>query len=285
MHSPDLAADLLLLRGRDDDVRGRARELARQLSEQNARRQEEEATILAEARKVIEHDPDVGGQNVLVVAGDGWHRGVIGIVASKLVEAYHKPTIVLSVENGVAQGSGRSIPGFDLLAGLESCADVFLRFGGHKMAAGMTLTGDRVDELRRRLAARANVELSPDDLVPRLRIDAEMALGEISGDVVRVLARLGPFGMANPKPVFRAAPIDLVAPPRKLKDRHLSLVVKQAGRSFRAMAWRAADREAYLSAHRYGLELAYSLDETEYRGERLTELTVADLRVPDGAPA
>jgi single-stranded-DNA-specific exonuclease len=285
MHSPDLAADLLLLRGRDDDVRSRARELARQLSEQNARRQEEEATILAEARKVIDHDPDVGGQNVLVVAGDGWHRGVIGIVASKLVEAYHKPTIVLSVEDGVAQGSGRSIAGFDLLAGLESCADVFLRFGGHKMAAGMTLAGDRVDELRRRLAARANAELSPDDLVPRLRIDAEMALGEISGDVVRVLARLGPFGMANPKPVFRAAPVDLVAPPRKLKERHLSLVVKQAGRAFRAMAWRAADREAYLSAHRYGLELAYSLDETEYRGERLTELTVADLRVPDGAPA
>jgi single-stranded-DNA-specific exonuclease len=285
MHSPDLAADLLLLRGRDETARRQARDLARQLSEQNARRQDAEAAILAEARKVIDHDPDVGGQNVLVVAGEGWHRGVIGVVASKLVEAYHKPTIVLSTEDGVAQGSGRSIPGFDLLAGLESCADVFLRFGGHKMAAGMTLAADRVDELRRRLAARANDELSPEDLVPRLRIDAALALGEISGEVVRVLARLGPFGMANPRPVFRAAPVDLVAPPRKLKDRHLSLVVKQAGRSFRAMAWRAADREAYLSAHRYGLELAYSLDETEYRGERLTELTVADLRVPDGASA
>jgi single-stranded-DNA-specific exonuclease len=99
------------------------------------------------------------------------------------------------------------------------------------------------------------------------------------------LGRLGPFGAANPKPIFRASPIDLVAPPRKLKERHLSLLVKQDGRSFRAVAWRAADREDFLTAHRTGLELAYSLDESEYRGERTTELTVADIRLAAGAPA
>jgi single-stranded-DNA-specific exonuclease len=280
MNSPDLALDLLLLRGRDEAVKEKARGLARRLSEENGRRQEQEAAILAEARRSIDKDPAVGAQNILIVAGEGWHRGVIGIVASKLVDAYHKPAVVLSIEDGVARGSGRSIPSFDLLAGLESCADLFLQFGGHRQAAGVTLDANRLGELRERLARWANDRLTPEDLIPRLRIDAELGLREISADVVRALARLGPFGSANPKPIFRAAPVDLIAPPKKLKERHLALMVKQAGRAFRAMAWRAADREDYLTANRSGLELAYSLNESEYRGERTTELTVADIRVP-----
>ncbi|MFO7303444.1 MAG: single-stranded-DNA-specific exonuclease RecJ [Acidobacteriota bacterium] len=285
MSSPDLALDLLLLRGRDDSTRTLARELARRLCEENTRRQEQEAEILAAARRTIEKDPHVGAQNILIVAGEGWHRGVIGIVASKLVELYHRPTLVLSIEDGLARGSGRSIPSFDLLAALETCADVFLQFGGHRQAAGVTLEAARIGELRDRLCRCANERLGPEDLIPRLRIDAELGLREISSDVVRHLGRLGPFGAANPKPVFRAAPVELIAPPKKLKERHLALLVRQAGRAFRAMAWRAADREAYLSANRSGLELAYSLGESEYRGERTTELTVADIRVPAGARA
>lgn len=280
MSTPDLALDLLLMRGRDDAARAAARELARRLSEENARRQDQEAAILAEARRSIEKDPQVGAQNMLIVASEGWHRGVIGIVASKLVETYHKPVLVLSIEDGVARGSGRSIPSFDLLAALESAADVFLQFGGHKQAAGVTLEAARLDELRERLSRYANDRLGPHDLIPRLRIDASLGLRDISGDVLRGLLRLEPFGAANPKPVFRASPVDLIAPPRKLKERHLALMVKQAGRAFRAMAWRAADREEYLTANRSGLELAYSLSESEYRGERTTELTVADIRMP-----
>jgi len=280
MSTPDLAVNLLLMRGRGEDVRGQARALAKQLSDENLKRRDQEAEILADARRSVEKDPQVGAHNILVVCGDGWHRGVIGIVASKLVELYHKPTLVLSVEDGVARGSGRSIPSFDLLASLESCADMFLQFGGHRQAAGVTLEAARVEELRQRLAAWANARLSPEDLMPRLRIDAPLGLREISGEVVAGLARLGPFGAANPKPVFRAAPIDLMAPPRTLKERHLALLVKQAGRSFRAMAWRAAERADYLTANRVGLELAYSLEENEYRGERTTELTVADIRLP-----
>jgi single-stranded-DNA-specific exonuclease len=118
MGSADLALDLLLLRGRDGDARSRARDLARQLSEENTRRQEQEAAILAEARRIIDKDPEVGAHNVLVVAGEGWHRGVIGIVASKLVELYCKPAIVLAVHEVHAHGSGRSIPAFDLLGAL-----------------------------------------------------------------------------------------------------------------------------------------------------------------------
>ncbi|MFI5177023.1 MAG: single-stranded-DNA-specific exonuclease RecJ [Vicinamibacterales bacterium] len=281
MSSPDLAADLLLLRGRDADVRTRARDLARQLSAENTKRQEQEADLLAEARRIIDGDPEIGAQNLLIVAGPGWHRGVIGIVASKLVETYCKPTLVLSIENDVAHGSGRSIAGFDLLGALETCADVFLRFGGHRQAAGVTLEAGRIAELRRRLCALANAQLGPSDLVPRLRIDSPLGLREIAGDVIEGLARLGPFGAANPQPIFRASPVDLLNAPRLVKERHLSLMFKQDGRAFRAIAWRAADREAYLATNRYGLELAYSLDQGEYRGERVTELTVADVRVPE----
>ncbi len=285
MGSSDLSLDLLLLRGRDQETRTRARDLARRLSEENTLRQEQEAAILSEARRVVEGDPTIGGQNLLVVAGEGWHRGVIGIVASKLVDLYHKPALVLSIENGLATGSGRSIRTFDLLAGLEACADLFLRFGGHRLAAGVTIEATRIEELRRRLAAYANERLGPDDLVPRLQIDAPLGLRDISGDIVVALGRLGPFGASNPKPVFRASPVDLAAMPRRLKDRHLSLVFRQDGRSFRAMAWRAVDREDYLSTNRFGLELAYSLDESEYQGERVTELTVADVRMPSEARA
>ncbi len=280
MSSADRAMDLLLMKGRDGESRGLARELARSLSEENARRQAQEAEILSEAKRLVEGDPDIGAQNILIVAGEGWHRGVIGIVASKLADTYHKPAIVLSIEGGVAQGSGRSIPAFDLLAALEGCADVFLRFGGHRQAAGVTLEAARLGELRRRLTTWANERLGPEDLVPRLRIDAPLGLRDISGEVIEGLVRLGPFGAANPKPVFRAAPIDLVQAPRLLKARHLALLVRQSGRSFRAIAWRAAEREEYLNANRFGLELAYSLDQGEYRGERTTELTVADVRVP-----
>jgi single-stranded-DNA-specific exonuclease len=280
MGSASAAVDLLLMKGRDGDVKARARALARRLGAENARRQEQEAAILAEARRVIESDPDIGAQNILIVAGEGWHRGVIGIVASKLVDAYHKPALVVSIEDGLAQGSGRGIAAFDLLGALESCGDVFLRFGGHKQAAGVTLEAGRLAELRQRLSAVANERLGPDDLVPRLRVDSPLGLREITGEVIEGLARLGPFGAANAKPIFRAAPVELMEAPRRLKERHLSLLLRQDGRAFRAVAWRAADREAYLSANRFGLELAYSLDQGEFRGETTTELTVADVRLP-----
>jgi single-stranded-DNA-specific exonuclease len=278
MTSASLALDLLLMRGRDPDARTRARDLARQLSLENRKRQDEEATILADARRTVDGDPDVGAQNVLIVAGDGWHRGVIGIVASKLVETYHKPTLVLSIAGGVAHGSGRSIPGFDLLEALERCADVFIRFGGHRQAAGLTMEAARIGELRRRLSAIGNDLLTPDDLVPRLRIDSPLGLREITGDVIQGLVQLGPFGAAHPKPVFRASPVELMDAPRRLKERHLALLMRQNGRAFRAVAWRAADRESFFSTHRAGLEIAYSLDQGEYRGERTTELSVADVR-------
>ncbi len=278
MSTPDLAARLLLLA--DEAMAAEARELADQLGLENARRQAEEQSILEEARKQVERDPDVGAHNILVVAGDGWHRGVIGIVASKLVEAFHKPTIVLSLENGVAHGSCRSIPGFDMLDALERAGELFDRFGGHRQAAGLQMDSAKLGELRTRLYEHADGALSPDDLRPRLQIDGELRLPAITPDLVKTLLDLAPFGMGNPRPVFQAPGVRILSGPTRMKERHLSMTVLQEGRAFRAVAWRAADRQAMIEEHRARLDLAYSVAQTTWSGETSIELEVADARPP-----
>src|SRR3954469_14054189 len=262
MSTPDIATRLLLATSEEaiDEARG----LAQQLNDENLRRQQEEADLVTQARKAIETDPAVGAHNVLVVGGDGWHRGVIGIAASKLVDAYHKPAIVLSVDGDVAHGSCRSIPDFDMLGALEQCADLFVRFGGHKQAAGLTMEAARVPEFRARINAYADDVLEPDQLRPRLRIDGPLHLKAITHDLVQGLDSMGPFGLANPRPIFHAGPVAIVDGPRSIKERHLKMTFNQEGRRFRAMAWRAAERAAFLEKHRAGVNLAFSLDRNEY---------------------
>jgi single-stranded-DNA-specific exonuclease len=255
-----------------------ARRLAMQLDGENLRRQEEEAEILASAKKIVQTDPDVGARSVLVVAGDGWHRGVIGIVASKLVDTFHRPAIVLSVEDGIAHGSCRSIPKFDMLAALERCADLFIRFGGHRQAAGLALDASRIRDLRLAVNAVADETLGPEDLMPRLRIDSDLTFRGITGGVVAGLTSLAPFGAGNPRPVFAARRVEIVDGPRQVKERHLTMSLKQDGRIFRAIAWRAAERHEYLTEHKDALDVAFSLDQNQYNGETYVELTLADLK-------
>jgi single-stranded-DNA-specific exonuclease len=276
MSTPDIATRLLL--ASDEALAEEVRQLAMQLDGENIRRQEEEAEILAAAKQVVTTDPDVGARSVLVVAGDGWHRGVIGIVASKLVDAFHRPAIVLSVEDGIAHGSCRSIPSFDMLSALERCAHLFIRFGGHKQAAGLALEADRIRELRRVVNDVADETLGPEDLMPRLHIDADLTFRGITGVVAAGVASLAPFGAGNPRPVFAARRVEIIDGPRKLKERHLKMALKQDGRIFRAIAWRSAERHDYLAEHKAAIDVAFSLEQNQYNGETYVELTVADLR-------
>jgi single-stranded-DNA-specific exonuclease len=216
-----------------------------------------------------------------VVAAEGWHRGVIGIVASKLVDAFHRPAIVLSIEDGVAHGSCRSIAGFDLLSALERCAALLVRFGGHKQAAGLTIDADRIRAFRLAINEVADETLGPDDLMPRLRIDGDLGFRAITGPVAADVLSLAPFGAGNPRPVFAARQVEIVDGPRKLKERHLKMSLRQDGRIFRAIAWRAAERHEFLAerAERKGaLDVAFSLEQNRYNGETYTELTLADIK-------
>ena len=276
MSTPDLATRLLLV---VDTKRAReAKELADRLDAENSRRRTEEIEILRDARRRIAKDPSIGSNKVLVVWGEGWHRGVIGIVASKLVEEFFKPTIILSVVDGVAHGSGRSIPGFNLLDALDHCKDLFERHGGHRQAAGILMGEENLHDFSCRIGAYAHNKLNSTDLTPKLTIDAPLRLPEITDQLLEGLESLEPFGSGNPRPIFKADAVEIVAGPRMLKKEHLKMTVQQDHRRFRAVAWRAAERQDHYRERRGGANLAFSVIENTYRGDTFIELSVADIK-------
>lgn len=276
MSTPDIATRLLL--ASDEAMADEAKLLAEQLEAENTRRRQEDQDILAKAKKIVETDPDVGSRTVLVVAGEGWHRGVIGIVASKLVDAFYRPAIVLSIEDGVAHGSCRSITGFDMLGCLESCAPLMKRFGGHKAAAGLQIDASRIKEFRQAVNKHADNCLGPDDLRPSLWLDGPLALSDISDQVMSEFARLAPFGPGNPRPKFHTGPVSIVDGPRLLKERHLKMTLKQNNRILRAIQWNAAEHNDRLAAMKGGVEIAYTVEENEFQGNKYVELRLEDFR-------
>jgi single-stranded-DNA-specific exonuclease len=276
MSTPDIATRLLL--AADEGMADEAKALAGQLEAENTRRRQEDQDILAKAKKIVETDPEVGAHSVLVVAGEGWHRGVIGIVASKLVDAFYRPAIVLSIDGDLAHGSCRSIAGFDMLACLESCAPIMKRFGGHKAAAGLQLDAARIKEFRLAVNGHADTCLGPDDLRPRLWLDGPLGFADLSERVMSEFAALAPFGPGNPRPRFHTGPVSIVDGPRLLKERHLKMSMKQNGRLLRAIQWNAADREPALLAKKEGVEIAYTVEENEYQGNKYVELRLEDFR-------
>jgi single-stranded-DNA-specific exonuclease len=276
MSTPDIATRLLL--ASDEGMADEAKALAEQLEGENTRRRLEDQDILAKAKKIVETDPEVGARSVLVVAGDGWHRGVIGIVASKLVDAFYRPAIVLSIDGDVAHGSCRSITGFNMLACLESCAPLMKRFGGHKAAAGLQIETARIKEFRAAVNEHADAILGPDDLRPSLWLDGPLAFHDINERVMSEFAALAPFGPGNPRPKFHTSGVAIVDGPRVLKERHLKMSVKQNGRVLRAIQWNAAEREPNLTAKKDGVEIAYTVEENEYQGTKYVELRLEDFK-------
>jgi single-stranded-DNA-specific exonuclease len=262
-----------------------ARTLAAKLHELNVDRQQTEAEI---ARAIFEQcleQPVTDRDAALVFAGEGWHRGVVGIVASRVVECFHRPAFVLGLENGIAQGSGRSIPVFHLLEALEAMPDLFGKFGGHRQAAGVTLGADNVEEFRRRLCAYAGERLTPADFERELAIDAEIAGDEIDDRSVADILRLAPFGYGNPAPTFAARGVEIAAPPDIRNEKHVFLRLKLNGRTIRAKAWNFAHRAAEL-APGTRLDIALQFEDDAYsaaRGYAPWQTIVRDVRAADAA--
>ena len=265
----------------------RARELAARLDQLNAERQQEERRIVEAAFQRLEEDRALRESYCLVVDGEGWHRGVIGIVATRVVERYNRPTLVVSREGEEAHGSGRSIHGFHLLDALESCRELFTRYGGHAHAVGFALPTARVPELRAAVDAYARARLTEDDLVRVLKYDDELALDDVTPALYRSLAPLAPFGIGNPEPVFVARRVRLLQPPQVIKEKHLKLRVAQPGaenkirRAFDALAWRMAEKSAELGlAAGDVVDLAFTLDENSHPDFGGLQLAVADVAKP-----
>ncbi len=217
----DAARDVVDLFSTKDSVR--AREIAQRLNNLNTQRQEEELRILQDLESRFDKEPALRESFCIVAEGQGWHRGVIGITAARVVERYGRPSLVIALDGDEAHGSGRSIPGFHLLEAIESCALLFDRYGGHSHAVGFALPADRVPELRARLDAFARSRLTPADFETTIEIDAEIGIDQVTPDLLHALSLLEPFGMQNPQPVFAATAVRLLYPPRIMKEKHLKL--------------------------------------------------------------
>ena len=226
----DVARDVIELFSAKDPVR--AREIANRLDQLNGDRQEEERRILQSIATRFGEEPALHDAFCIVIDGEGWHRGVIGITATRVVERYGRPALVISRDGEQAHGSGRSISSFHLLNALESCAGLFTRFGGHAHAVGFSLPAARVPELRTHLDAYARARLTPADFEPVLSFDAELSLDQVTPELFQTLQRLQPFGVGNPQPVFTARAVRLMGPPRALKDKHIKLKLAPAVGSF-----------------------------------------------------
>ncbi|MGC2183766.1 MAG: single-stranded-DNA-specific exonuclease RecJ [Terriglobales bacterium] len=222
----DVARDVIELFSVKDPAR--AREIAQKLDQLNGDRQEEERRILQSISASFEERPALREAFCIVIDGEGWHRGVIGITATRVVERYGRPALVISRNGEEAHGSGRSIRAFHLLNALESCAGLFTRFGGHAYAVGFSLPASNLPELRARLDDYAHSRLSLADFEPSLNFDAELSLDRVTPEFFNLLQRLEPFGVGNPQPVFIARAVRLMASPRIIKDKHVKLKVAAA---------------------------------------------------------
>lgn len=267
-----------LFETRDEE---KARELAARLNQLNSDRQQSEQEIVQSLeQRLIE--PEFADARCIVLDGDGWHRGVIGIAATRVVERTYRPALVISRENGEGHGSGRSIPAFHLLEALESCHELFTRFGGHSHAVGFSLPSERIEELRQRLDDYARARLTEKDLIPVLEAESEIELGGITPELIRTVQRMEPFGVGNREPLFIATNLRVLLPPKVLKEKHAKLRLEQmSGRAMRfdAMAWRMADRisnEGILANDR--VDIAFTLDENTHPEFGGIELRVYDFR-------
>ncbi len=287
----------------------RAREIAERLDRLNRERQDVEEQILRKAMEIMESragtaavagGPASVGEGTesgfaqagsltkdqgdhanehysLVVAGEGWHRGVIGIVAQRLVERFYVPTLVIAIEDGVGYGSGRSIAGFHLVDALDQAKALFDRYGGHAQAAGFSLPAGSIPELEATFDRHARQVLRPEDLDPVLRLDAEVDLSEVDQGLYQALQRLEPYGVGNPTPVFAVRAARLIEPPRVLKDRHLKLRVANGAKSIEVLGWSLAGRAPEFVACQK-VDLAFTVDENVYQDVASLQLVLRDIR-------
>ncbi|HEX8286900.1 MAG TPA: single-stranded-DNA-specific exonuclease RecJ [Pyrinomonadaceae bacterium] len=259
----------------------KARELAEILDSRNRERQKIQREITERALfEYIENGGSTNQTHVAVIAGEGWHRGVIGLAASKISERLHRPAIVISMENGVGHGSARSISGYHLLNGLETCGDLMEQFGGHAAAAGMKIKCENIERLRETINRHAFENLRDEDLIPELKVDAVVSSNTLGLSLVEDLKCLEPFGMGNNKPIFATKDLFLQTEPFVMKEKHLKLkLADSAGKQFEAVWWDGVEKSKEQTLKpKNRIELAYSPEANSWNGNTRLQLVVEDLR-------
>jgi single-stranded-DNA-specific exonuclease len=257
--------------------REKAKALALLLQNDNTNRREADASITTEAIAQLEADITLASKKAIVVFDSNWHKGVIGIVASRLLERYYKPTIVLTQSGSLIAGSARSIPDFNIHDGLEHCSDLLFGFGGHYFAAGMTLLPENLDAFKQKFEAIAAASLSDEQMIPELEIHAELSLEDLTPGFYNILEQMEPFGPENPKPVFCIRQVNNTGC-RIVKEEHVRFEVEKNGLKITGIGFGMAEKFNALD-HNSKLDIVFHLEENNFRDVTSLQLKVIDFDV------
>jgi len=255
-----------------------ARQIAEVLEQENRHRKNVDEETFRQALEMVQQSFEPSSTRSLVLHQRGWHSGVIGIVASRVVEKFYRPTVLISVENGIGKGSARSIEGFDLHDALKGCEDLLLAYGGHKYAAGLSISEERIPAFKQRFEEIAASRLQGEQLVPRLIIDAEISLAEIDAMFLKLLRFFAPFGPHNMRPVFVSKNLQVVGTPSLVGANHLKFKVRQSDQVFDVIGFGMGELHYRVRSGENNLDLAYVIEENEWMGRKVIQLRAKDIR-------
>lgn len=245
----------------------------------NAERRNVDASITKEAMTLMRNSPELQAKKSTVLYGEGWHKGVIGIVASRLMETYYRPTIVFTQNEGVLTGSARSVNGFDIYAAISECSDLIDQFGGHKYAAGLTLPEHNIAEFTRRFEEVVAGSIREDQLYPKIDIDVTLEFNQINGKFLRILKQFGPFGPGNPQPIFVSHNVYANRYIRIVGENHIQVTVEQDNNShvFQAIAFNQSEHFGLMSKG-VPFSICYTIEENVFKGKTSTKLYIKDIK-------
>lgn len=251
-------------------------QLAREMNEQNIARQRTEADIIGEIMAQLETEKSFANDKVIFLAGERWHRGVIGIAASKVVEKTQKSAVVISIEDGIGYGSGRSVKEFPILEAFDHCPELFEHYGGHSHAAGLTLKAQNINELKRRVNEFAKNFLPQEGLNLEKEIDGRLGFAEINYDLMKEIVMLEPFGTSNPVPIFLTENVKIADGPHLIRERHLKFRLSHCGHTLEAIWWGGAEHMFNFSPTEY-YRLVFSLAESNYLNAKNIQIAIKEL--------
>ncbi len=262
-----------------------ASQIARELDNENRRRKTIDEVTLKEAMAQIDENCDLENEKAIVLSSEGWHLGVIGIVASRIVEKYHLPTVLIAIDNGEGKGSARSIPGFHLCEALKECEETLIRYGGHKYAAGLTIKPENIEKFRQKMIEVSGRMLSSEDLISKLFIDAEIELDQINEDFLDKLELFSPFGPMNMRPIFLTRNLEVVGQPYQVGKNHLKMKVRKGDATFDVIGFGFGDLARPLSMRAGTVDMAYVIEYNHWNGVTRMQLRVKDIKFDAGSIA
>ncbi|MGC9364685.1 MAG: single-stranded-DNA-specific exonuclease RecJ [Fidelibacterota bacterium] len=260
--------------------RNESRELSSLLEQENKQRQNIEKDTIDQAILQLNASHDIFKDKLFVISGENWHQGVIGIVASKIKEIYNRPVVMISTQNGIGKGSARSIADFDLYHAFTQCADLLENYGGHKMAAGMTIRKEMIPKFQQRIQRIANQQITEEMLNPRLRIDCEIDFNDINQELLEHLKKMAPFGPGNMRPVFMTRQLTVSGLPRIVGENHLKFKAAKQQKVISAIGWKLGTLYEMLISNR-PLDMAFVVEENEWNGIKQIQLNIKDIHFSD----